>query len=814
MAPRKKIAAEDLHEKKMKFEKIADNLELLPADQFLKDNFLPYAWSYNLDRALVDVTGLKPVQRRIIYTMFKASLSPQSSRSKVATLAGRVLAFHPHGDASVAEALKNLAREHIFRVPLIDGRGDFGVPGTPGAAARYLEARLNKAAWINVEEIAENAITMVDNYDGTQQEPTRIPVRWPISIINGGSGIAIAYASNMPSHNPTEIMKACKLLLSKPESTHAAIQKIIVGPDFNMGGLITSNDGIKEYMETGSGTFKIRAKYDVTPGPRNISRIEFNEIPYGTYPEKIIEEIQKQYEKGQFKEISSYKDLSDLKHPIRIVIETKPSTNYKKVLQDLFKYTSLEVSFAANITTIVDNKPKRSSMKELLLDFIEFRKMCITNKSRFSLTKKNSRLHLINGLMLTLLDIDKAIAIIRAADNSEIASQKLQKTFKIDDKQAEYVLSLQLRRLTKMDKYELENEKNILENDIAYLNSLLVDPDVLKEHLRKEFDETAKIIGDERKTEILGVSAEEFAEQEKALVKEVKNADKSLPCVVTRFADGRILKQENPFAYGNVKKLKYGPIIEQIKVNTQDSIVLIGSDGIGRRAPLSYFADSKICKSSDGGIKLPTGVKVVGICKNSSMKSDIGLAIATKNGGIKIAKTDFPKMDEFPVIILDKGDEVVNCRWIGRALTNSCFALTSKSGNILIFDASTIRVSGSKAGSVRGMKLKDTKDEVISFEWVRNIKDPNTLIVSKANNSLKLTPVSEIPRKGKAGMGVLLHGFAKGETNLDNVYIGESPLITLDDGSIVSSPPTTKRAARGTPFNLGVVFGVGSTTPL
>lgn len=292
MARKNKINKEDLKEKKLRFEKIADNLEEVPADKFLKDNFLPYSWNFVLDRALVDVSGLKPVQRRILYVMYKDGLSPKANRSKVATLGGRVLAYHPHGNVSVEDALKNMARPHVFRVPLIDGKGDFGVPGTPGAASRYIEARLNDAAWLNVKDIGEHAVNMIPNYDETTTEPIRIPVRWPVSVINGGSGIAVGYSSNMPSHNPTEIMNACKYLLDHPEASHADLQKIILGPDFNMGGFIPTNDGIKQYMETGSGTFKIRGQYEVIPGQRGTYRIEFYEIPFGTDPENIISKIQ------------------------------------------------------------------------------------------------------------------------------------------------------------------------------------------------------------------------------------------------------------------------------------------------------------------------------------------------------------------------------------------------------------------------------------------------------------------------------------------------------------------------------------------
>lgn len=815
MSRKKSAAPEDMEAKKKKFQQVAGNLEVISSEKFLKDNFLPYAWSFTLERALVDVTGLKPVQRRIVYSMFKDGLSPAASRSKVATLGGRVLAYHPHGDTSVVDALKNLARDHIFRVPLIDGKGDFGAPGTPGAAGRYISARLNKAAWLNVEEIAENAVHMAPNYDGSDVEPVQIPVKWPVSVINGGSGIAVGYASNMPSHNPTEIMKACKAILKNPDITHKDIRKIVLGPDFNMGGLITSHDGINEYLETGSGSFKLRGKYNITTGARSKSRIEFYEIPAGTFPEKIIKEIQAKSDVGQFKEVASYKDLSDLKHPIRVIVETKPSVNPQKVIQDLFKFTSLESNFPVNITTIVDNTPQQSSMKDLLLDFIGFRKVCISNKSKFNLGKRVDRLHLMDGLMKVLLDIDKAISIIRGSNTTPEANESLQKHFKIDKLQADYVLSLQLRRLTKMDKAELIDEKKQLDEEIAYLEALINDPEVQKEHLMKEFDATLKVIGDERKTEINGVSADEFLETEKSLVKELKNVEKNLPCFVTRFADGSLLKSSEEFRYmQGQKKYVNTPIIEQIKMRTHDFLVIVDSKGIGHKVPLSYLVDGNVSTAKDAGLTLDKGVTVVGIAKYEPMKSDIGLALGTKSGAVKISKIEFPKSDEFPVITLEDGDEVVDSRWLGRSLTGSNFVFVTKMGNVLVFDPSSVRPAGHKAGGVRGIKLKGENDDAIHFGWVESQDLTDTMLVTYSGKTLKSTLISEIPPKNKGGMGVATQIFKSGETELKRAFVGlnVASCVERSTHNAIAVPPVVKRSTRGSDFNIDVLFGSSEVT--
>jgi len=810
MARKKKnaVTGADLKLKQKKFEQVAGNIEITPVSKFLKENFLPYAWSYNLDRALNDVTGLKPVQRRILYTMYKEGLTPGSKRSKVASLVGSVLHYHPHGDSSVEDALKNLAREHIFRVPLIDGKGDFGIPGTPGAAGRYIEARLNKAAWLNVQEIGEHATAMMPSYDGSKEEPVKTPVRWPISVINGGAGIAIAYASSMPSHNPSEIMKACKLLVRKPDSTHAALQKIILGPDFNMGGSITSNEGIKQYLETGQGAFKIRGQYTVTPGARSSFRIEFDEIPFGTYPEKIIQEIQKKMEAGHLKEVSSYKDLGDLTHPIRIVIDTKPSSNYKKVLADLFKHTSLESSFSANITTIVNNKPQLSSMKDLLIDFIEFRKQCIFNKTKFSLKKKDERLHMVDGLMKALMDIDSAISIIRKSDDIESAREKLQAKFKIDSIQADYVLSLQLRRLTKMDKLELENERKELIDSITYLQSLMTDEEVLKEYLLKEFDETLKVIGDERKTEVNQMTEEELAAAEKEMANELKADEKDLPCHLTRFADGKLLKSKERFEYtGRTNKLSNTPVKERLSVGTKDSIIVIDSKGTGHKVSMSYLIEDKASDSKALGLDLPKDATVIGVSKLEAGKNEYGVLIGTRKGLAKLVKVEWPNSEEFPVINLDEDDEVIYVEWLTKPVDSLDMVFVSSDGYIARFPVSTLRASGFRSAGVRGMKLRENA-QAVTATTVPTGKADGIFVITQGDKTIKMSTLEEVPTKGKGVSGVIIHVFKKDESKLTNAYVGVEPVATLDKfKSVVPLPTIQKRSSKGIDFDFKVLFG-------
>lgn len=818
MARKKKQATEDIIEQFKHPGKIVEEVEL---GNYVKDNFLPYAYSVVLDRALTDVSGLKPVQKRILYSMWRNGITDKSARQKVTRCVGNVLLFHPHGDSSVESALTNLAVPDIFRVPLIDGKGSFGGVGPYGSAAagRYIEARLTTPAMLLLDGIPDHAVKMIPNYDDTTEEPSRLPVKWPVAIINGSSGIAVGYACNMVSHNPNEVMKACSELVKNPEMTVRRLMKIMPGPDFNMGGTILSNDGIKDYMTTGKGSFKIRGKYNLTPGKRGKYSIEFYEIPTGVWPEKIIEEIQKKQLTGQLKDVSEYKNLSDLKHPTRLVIETKPGANVQAIITQLFKMTSLESNVSVNMTTIVDNKPQLVGMIPLLKEFIEFRKDCITNTLNFSKGKKEERLHLLDGILAILLDIDKAIKIIRNSNSAITAKDNLKKSFKIDDIQADYILSMQLRRLTKQDSHEIQQEKKDITSDIKNIKTILSNKDKFNEYMIDEFKETAKVLSKfnlqagvyttQRKTDIQNKTSEEVAEENKILIQQAKANEKNVPVFLTRFADGRLMETAKEFSYRDGSSLlDHGPIIEEIKMMSKDYFVAIGSDGLGRKTPMSYMRKDSPMTVSEIGIKLPNGVRLVGIAKYDASTSDIGIAIGTKNGEGKIANTSFPKnSEEFSVITLKDGDEVVNTRWLGRTLTGSVFAVVSSDANILTFDATSLRVAGPQSGGVNIMKLSSGSD-VVYFDWIQNYKDSDNLVVSKTGKTIKLTALSDISVKGRGGKGMILQEIRKEKSPLDSVIIGKNAAVSLKRvHKVVSLPPLTARARTGAQFALSAEFG-------
>ena len=798
MARRKKrrISSDLVEESRRKFVNVASDIDDVPADEWLKSNFLPYAWDYNLDRALVDVSGLKPVQRRILYTMWKKNLNPNANRMKVATLAGAVLAYHPHGDASVSEALKNMARAHIFRVPLIDGKGDFGTIGSPGAAPRYIEARLSKAAWLNVEEIDQNAVKIIPNYDGKEVEPERLPVRWPVGVINGNSGMAVGYAANMPSHNPTEVMKACIALVKNPDLSDNRLANIVKGPDFNMGGFITSTDGVKEYLKTGSGTFTIRSKYDVTPIRGGGYRIDYYEIPFGTTPEAIKKTIKKQMDNGHLKDVVNVNDLSDLKHPVKFVVDVKKDAQIKSVIEDLFRRTPLESKFSANMTTVVNNRPQQSSMKDLLLDFIEFRKQCIVNKLGWERGKRCDRLHLVKGLLSVLLDIDKAVKIIRNSDDAKTASTSLQKTFKIDEVQANYVLSLQLRRLTKMDRHSLDEEEKSLTDRISEIDSILKDGMV--EYMVNEFKETMKVIGDDRKTEINDMTEAEYLESRKNESKVLKAEDKGAKTCLYVLADGRFLKSMEPIDSVSMARTnrtkKVQPYLSMVRTAGNENVSVIGDDGVAYSTALVSMAGNEPVSSSSLST-IPSGVHVVNAVANNAT-----LLAVTRNGKLRAVKLEGnDRWDDTPVLALDKDDQLVAALDLTNAIKGTTVILITDNGHVLRTAVDSIRPVRAGSQGIAGMRLG--KGVHVAAAVLARPDSTNLYTASKM--TVKVTPINEITIQGRGGGGVKCHPVIAPDHVVQAVVDGG---LVTNRGRIMDDPTVTRRAARPEPLKSGAVL--------
>lgn len=791
-------------------DQIAAEVIARPAQEWIPTLYLPYALYTIRDRALILEDGFKPVNRRILWALYSKGITPKSAYLKAARAAAEAVAYHPHGTSSVEDALGRMAQGFVQRVPLIDPYGSVGkVAGDTAAAARYWECRLNEASMELLRDLDEGGLEVGKNFDGSLPEPTRLPVRWPVGIINGTQGIAVGYAAKLWPHNPTEVMNAAIKLVDNPDMSIKQLSKIIKGPDFPTGGELFGTDGVDEYLSTGTGTFTIRGRYEIEQLPRGRHKIIFYELPYQVSAESVIVAIRKAQATGKSRlsDISVIKDLTDKRRGLRLSLETKAGSNISAIMAELFKSTPVETKFPTNSTMIVDGQPIVQNMLDQLNNFVNFRRVIVKNKAVYRMDKIAARILQVDAILAALVDIDKAIEIIRKSETPEDARTGLMKYFKVTDKQADYILAMPLRRLTKADDNALNDEKAKLLEEKANCEQILQDDAAaLNERVKAELKETRRIIGSERRTVLSGFSNEDIKEQEKALAVSARAAEKDMPCYITKLRNGKLVRTSTRDLYeSGTMTLKYGPVVETMKTSTQSEIAVVFEDGTAKKIPANFFPEDKAVGNKDLGFE--ANAPIVGIANVEMSKYDVGLAVVTRKGEIKIAKSDFGNKEEFPVATLGEGDSIIGTLWLGRSVKGKKFVLVSEAGNAIAFEADSIRVSGSKAGTVKAMKMKSEDDKVLAFALVENPKE--TSIISEGTKTIKVTPVTEIPVKGKGGLGVALHRLKANEKDkLKDVFIGQDlTMVMSNTPSVLSLPPISKRAVTGSELNMRVTYG-------
>lgn len=791
-------------------DQIAAEVIARPAQEWIPTLYLPYALYTIRDRALILEDGFKPVNRRILWALYSKGITPKSAYLKAARAAAEAVAYHPHGTSSVEDALGRMAQAFVQRVPLIDPYGSVGkVAGDTAAAARYWECRLNEASMELLRDLDEGGLEVGKNFDGSLPEPTRLPVRWPVGIINGTQGIAVGYAAKLWPHNPTEVMNAAIKLVDNPDMSVKQLSKIIKGPDFPTGGELFGTDGVDEYLSTGTGTFTIRGRYEIEQLPRGRHKIIFYELPYQVSAESVIVAIRKAQATGKSRlsDISVIKDLTDKRRGLRLSLETKAGSNISAIMAELFKATPVETKFPTNSTMIVDGQPVVQNMLNQLTNFVNFRRVIVKNKAVYRMEKIAARILQVDAILAALVDIDKAIEIIRGSETPEDARNGLMKYFKVNEKQAEYILAMPLRRLTKADDNALNDEKAKLLEEKANCEQILEDDAAaLNERVKAELKETRRIIGSERRTVLSGLSNEDVKEQEKALAFSARAAEKDMPCYITKLRNGKLVRTSTRDLYeSGTMTLKYGPVVETMKTSTQSEVAVVFEDGTAKKIPANFFPEDKAVGNKDLGFE--ANAPIVGVANVEMSKYDVGLAIVTRKGEIKIAKSDFGNKEEFPVATLGEGDSIVGTLWLGRSVKGKKFVLVSEAGNAIAFEADSIRVSGSKAGTVKAMKMKSEDDKVLAFALVENPKE--TSIISEGTKTIKVTPVTEIPVKGKGGLGVALHRLKANEKDkLKDVFIGpDLTMVMSNTPSVLSLPPISKRAVTGSDLNMRVTYG-------
>lgn len=778
---RKRAVAEEID-----FTQIAANIEEVGVSQFVNENYLNYAYYVIQDRALISADGLKPVQRRILQTMFSDNILHNSPHMKAATVAGNTMGrLHPHGNVSIEDALGRMAQKHVMRVPLIDYYGSIGEEaGDALTAARYWEARLSRPAVELIKELKSGAVPTHKNFDGTLDEVSVLPSTWPVGLVNGSEGIAVGYASTMPPHNPTEVMDAAIALIQNPKLTLDELMEIMPGPDFPTWGQVTGVEGVRDYYETGRGTFSIRGEHEVEQLPRGRARIEFFSLPYQVSPEKILTDLKKAQQRGLLKEISEAKNLGS-GDETRVSFTVKAGSNLTQVLQSLYKYTSVEVKFSSNMTVLDDNVPKLMSMHELLQQFIDFRQIITVNKLEFRLEHIKAIVERLEGIIKVIdVDLDKAIAIIRKSDTAEIAQTKLMKTFKINEEQSSYILSMTLRRLTKSDTTKIRNDIRDYTNESKEITKVLGSEKELFKVIVRDMEEIATIIGDERRTEILNKTAEDIAQENKAIRTEIKTQEKDSPCYITVFANGLISKQAEPYK----QTRKVIPILNEFKSTTQADLIVLMKDGTGHKVPATYIAPGDPVSISMLGVDEN---EVIGVTNQELGKDGFGTLVITSKGEVNIINGGYPvSMSTFEAVKLPEGVELVLAQFITKEEQESNDIVTiSSDGYALTFKLSEVRTSNAGAGTVRGMIVDD------NIVVGASVLSGDGVIVSCTHNSIKVTNLEEVPARKRGAKGVILQRLSKDDEVISAFTSNE--VVAWKNNKAIRLPEPTKRSTVG-----------------
>lgn len=801
----------------------AERIDDIDVSTEMRDSFLEYAYSVIYSRALPDARdGLKPVQRRILFMMNDMGLRPDRGHVKSARVVGEVMGkLHPHGDASIYDALVRLAQDFSLRLPLIDGHGNFGSLDDGPAAARYTEARLAASALAMTADIDEDVVEFVPNYDNQFQQPDVLPSAYPNLLVNGASGIAVGMATNMAPHNLIEVVEAAIHLLRNPSATLDELMAFVPGPDLPSGGIIMGLDGIREAYETGRGSFKTRARASIGPISPRKNGITITELPYLVGPEKVIDKIKDGVNSKKLNGISNVIDLTDRHQGLKLVIEVKTGFDPEAVLEQLYRYTPLEDSFSINNVALVNGGPQTLGLREMLQVYVGHRKEVVKRRSQFRLNKRTERLHMVDGLLIAIMDIDEVIQVIRQSDDGEQARLRLMDVFELSQPQAEYILELRLRRLTKFSRVELEAEADALRAEIAKLEAILASDKKLIDVVANELQEVSRTLGTPRRTvlstdTVISVPA---AARAAASAPEAMQLEDT-PCKVILSATGRIARAdvdsaETPLTQGTHRTGNDG--IRQVMTTTRRGT--IGAlTSLGRLVHFSPVSLPGVPASSismaaavqaEDYIDVEAGEKVIGLV---SFADNLTYAIGTAEGVVKRIQADaFPVKSGNPVISLKDGDHVVG---VGESAEESELVFVTSDAQLLHFAASNVRPQGAPAAGMAGIRLSDGAS-VIFFDSIAT-EDAHVATVSASLNTLlatdgaraKVSLLSDFPAKGRATGGVRAQALLKGEDALGVAWVGTGlPRANSLDGMPRELPQDLgKRDASGTPLDGDVVF--------
>ncbi|MEV4755924.1 DNA topoisomerase (ATP-hydrolyzing) [Micromonospora sp. NPDC049559] len=792
-----------------------------PLTTEVEDSYLEYAYSVIHSRALPDARdGLKPVHRRILYSMIEQGYRPDRAYVKSSRVVGDVMGkYHPHGDLAIYDAMVRMAQGFSLNVPLIDGHGNFGSPDDGPAASRYTEARLSREAMLLVGELGEDTIDLKPNYDGSLREPTVLPAAFPNLLVNGTSGIAVGMATNMIPHNLGEVVAAARWLIRHPDASLDKLMEFVPGPDLPTGGLLLGLDEVRKAYETGRGVVRMRGRVEIGPleGSRGRQAITVVELPYGVGAEKVIEKITDEVNKTKrLQGIADVKDLTDRENGTRLVIECKVGVNPQALLADLYRLTPLEQSFGVNNLVLVDGQPRTLGLKALLEVFLQHRYTVVTRRSEYRRRRRQERLHLVEGLLIALLDIDEVVRLIRGSEDAQAAKEGLMRTFDLSEIQANYILDTPLRRLTRYDRIELEVERDRLSEEIAELSRILDDPSVLRKVVSDELAAVVKQSATARRTTLVdGDLKEVLAASAPAGPLEVADD----PCQVILSATGLVARtaaesEESTEGHRRNGRVKHDSVRAVVSSTARGQVLLVTNTGRAFKTdvlPLPVLPERAGTVSLRGGmsaqelVPLRPGERVVGLAPLGQRDTDSpGLALGTRQGVVKICAPEWPvRADEFEVIGLRDGDEVVGATWLTDGAETLAFV--SSDASLLRFAAKAVRPQGLKGGGMAGINLTDGA-EVLFFGAVRT-DDPEhgePMVVTSTGRQVKVTPFAEYPAKGRATGGVRAQRFLKGDTTLAVAWVGARPVGATATGDPVDLPDVDgRRDGSGTAVMLG-----------
>ena len=728
-------------------------------DSQMRDAFLDYAMSVIVARALPDARdGLKPVHRRILYAMYDMGIRASGSYKKSARIVGEVLGkYHPHGDSAVYEAMARMAQDFSLRYMLVDGQGNFGsIDGDAPAAMRYTEARLSKLAEEMLADIEKNTINFGPNFDDSLQEPLVLPSRLPNLLLNGSSGIAVGMATNIPPHNLGELVGAIDYLIENFDNIDEVpvekLMEFVPGPDFPTAGMIIGKEGILHAYSTGRGRIVLRGVAHIEEMKAGRHQIIITEIPYQVNKTVLLERIAELVREDKIDQISDMRDESD-QRGMSIVIELKRGAQPKKVLNQLFKYTSLQSSFSVQLLALVNGEPRTLTLKRCLQIFIEHRIEVITRRTQFELDKARARGHILEGLLIALSNLDAVIQTIRQADDAEDARQKLMERFKLSELQAQAILDMQLRRLAALERLKIEDEARQVKNNIGYLEDLLANPRKILSIIQVDLREIGEKFGDERRTKIAGDAREELREEDlvqdeavlitltqRGYIKRTSSAAFKSQGIGGKGVMGHTTKEEDEVLFMFPARTLFTVLFfsDKGKVYSEKVYQIPEADRTGKGSSIYNL------------LSLDAGEKITATLAVANFNSHGYCILATISGKIKrVDISEFAAVRPSGLIAmgLDNGDEL---GWAHLTSGKDDIILVTELGRAMRFSETKVRSMGRSASGVQGIRLGQ-EDHLAGMEVV---EDGGSLLIVTKNGYGKQTPLVEYPTQGRATQGV------------------------------------------------------------